>query len=292
MFKIVNKLIVSKDVKRLNISAPEVARCCLPGQFVMVQAHEHSAAIPLAIVEADSGKGLITLIFQEQGKATRELGELPIHGDIYWVMGPLGTPASIDHYGTVLCVATDVGTAPLVAICRALKKEGNRVVGVMGGKTRKEILLESQWRVACHKVIIATEDGSFDRKGKVSKVVGDIMKKEDIHRIYAIGPTEMLEELAGLTSQQGVPLRVFIYTPMACGVGICGSCRTEVGHKIVLPCEHGPEFDGQMVNYQQLKIQRKNLEVAQKLGAERVTPRSESGLSGFWAKLIGTPDDQ
>ena len=292
MFKLLNKLIISRDVKRLEILAPDIARRAKPAQFVMMAAEEKSEWVPLAIADADAAKGTISVIFREQGAATRHLGELSVPGTIFAVVGPLGRPAVIETHGTVVAVSTGIGTAAMLPLCRALRKGSNRVIGVIGAKTKKDVLLESQMRLACHKIFIATEDGSFDRKGKPRQVLEDVLKKEDVALVYAAGSTEMMEEMAVLTKARGISLRVLLYTPMVCGVGICGSCRTEVDRQIVLTCQHGPVFDGHKVNYENLKIRWQTFVAAREAGAQQLAQERAKGFGGFWSRLMEDTEEK
>ncbi len=254
MFKIVNKQILAHDVKRIEIQVESIAKRVKPGQFVIVIPTEDSEWIPLTVVKADPKQGVISLIFQEVGLTTRQLGAIPINDNVYSLIGPLGQPARIEKFGLVICVATGVGIAQILPICQALKSVGNKVIGVMGAKTKRSLILESQMRLTCHKLFISTNDGSFERRGLATDIVKELLDKEKINLIYAIGTIEMLKEVCCLTSLRSIKTLVQLNPIMLCGTGICGSCQLKVKNKIVLACQEGVEFDGHAVDYSDLQI--------------------------------------
>ena len=258
MFTVVNKQIIGDDVKRLDISAETIARRVQPGQFVMVIPRENGEWIPLPVVESDSRKGTITVLFQEQSAATQQLAALPIKETIYAIMGPLGQPtACTKKVGLVVCVGTGLGVAQLLPMARHLAKLGNKVVGVIGAKTQRELLLESQMRLACYKIYTATNETSIERKHAEIGIVKQLLDQQPINLVYAAGRVEMMQAVAEMTKSKKIPLFVQIYPTMCCGAGFCGSCRLRVNHKTVLACEDGPEFDGHKIDFTDLHIRLK-----------------------------------
>jgi ferredoxin/flavodoxin---NADP+ reductase len=256
MFKITNKLILGKDTKKLEIFAPLIARKARPGQFVMVMPEEYGGAIPLAVAETDPSRGSIVLIFQETGPVTKQLGEMPINESIFAIVGPLGNPATIEKFGTVVCVATGVGIAQILPVCRALKDCGNKVLVVLGAQTRGKLMLEPQIRMACHRLFIATEDGSFERRGQATDIIADLLEKEEVGMVYAIGSVVMMEKVCALTQMRGIKTFIQVTSGISCGTGICASCRIAVGGETVLACQKGPEFDGHAVDFAMLKVRK------------------------------------
>src|SRR6185503_9803733 len=166
-YKITNKQLINQDLKRLEIAAPDIARKFLPGQFVMVAPVKDSHHVPFVIVH-------------EVGTATRQLGALSINHEIHLIQGPLGVPAQIDKYGLVVCIATGIGAAQILPICRALKKAGNKVIGIVGAKTKRAMMLESQMRIVCDEIYITTNDGSYERKGLATEVLQKLLEKMSV----------------------------------------------------------------------------------------------------------------
>lgn len=253
MFKIVNRLILGKDIKRLDIEAPHIAQSFSPGQFVMVCAEEGVKWLALTIMEADSRRGLISLIFNEQGQATKVLGEMPIGSELYSITGPFGSIREPKQRGTVICVATGVSAAQILPICRAYARAGNKVIGVLGAATRSEMILEPQMRIACHKILMTTEDGSYQRRGKAQDVVRELLDQENVGLVYCCGDVAMMNDVAQITAKKKILNLIQVHTVMSCGRGICGSCRVKIDQKLVLACEEGPEFDGHQMDFAYLE---------------------------------------
>ena len=253
MFKIVNRLILGKDIKRLDIEAPSIAQSFSFGQFVMVCPDEGSKWIPLTVVESDTRRGLISVIFKETGLATRNLGSMSIDDKLFSVAGPFGAIKEPKQVGVVVCVATGVSAAQLLPICRAYNRAGNKVIGVIGAVTKAEMILEPQMRITCHKIFLTTEDGSYQQQGKAQDVVKELLSQEDVKLVYSIGDTDMMREVAQMTAKEKIPNLIQVHTVMSCGRGICGSCRVKVNRELALACEEGPEFDGHMMDFEYLR---------------------------------------
>ena len=249
MFEVINKQILAENIKRIDILAPDIASKALPGQFVKICPEESDESIPLTISDYDAVRGIITLIFQEDGRTTGKLGSLPIGESVFSILGPLGKAADIEKKGRVVCVATGIGTAQILPICRALKKAGNKVVGIIGAKTKSKLMLEAQLRIACDKIFITTEDGSYVRRGLATEALKEVIGKEKIDLVYAIGNPQMMEAVCSITKKQKIKTLVQLKPIMVDCVGMCGSCRVKVGGKTVMACTDGPEFDGHKVDF-------------------------------------------
>lgn len=258
--KIVHKQLLAQDIKRIDLASPAIAVKVQAGQFVMVTPKALGKAIPMTVVDADERKGIISLIVHEVGEATRLLGDLSIGQEVASLMGPLGVPASIDKHGLVVCVATGIGAAQILPICRALKKKGNKIIGVIGAKSKKVLMLESQMRVVCDEIFITTNDGSYERKGLASTVLKELLDKYQVNAVYAIGSLEMMEAASVMTQGKNIPLQVTLNTYMQNGLGLCGSCRVKVGAETKLACIEGPGFDGHKVDFKDLSRRMKSCE--------------------------------
>ena len=260
MYKIIHKQLIAQDIKKIDVSAPAIAARALPGQFVMVTplAGEHN--IPLTIADSDERRSFVSLIVHETGPTSRKLGVLSIGESLYQMVGPLGRGAQMDKYGLVICVATGIGAAQILPVCRGLKKKGNKVIGIIGAKSKKVLMLESQMRVVCDDVFITTNDGSYERRGLASELLRELLNKYTVHRVYAIGSVEMMQAASQMTKERNIPLRVTLNPYMVNGLGLCGSCRVKVDGHIRLACTDGPEFNGHMVDYQDLSQRMNALE--------------------------------
>lgn len=251
---IVQKQALASDVKRLDIRAPQIARKILPGQYVMVQPTSRSEAIPLSIVETDVARDLISVVFQEVGKITRQLGDLRIDDEICHILGPLGQPAEIKKLGTVVCVTSGLGATQILPICRAYQKMGNKVIGITGAKTRRLVMLEPQLRLTCHKVFIATNDGSYMRRGLATDILRDFLQQEKVDGVYAVGSVDLMHSACLMTGPLQIPTRVSLTPMILDATGMCGACRVKVSGQTIFACVDGPEFDGHRVDFEDLKI--------------------------------------
>ena len=287
MFPIVNKQILAHDIKRIAVSAELIARKAKPGQFVMVVTEEGGEWIPLSIVETDPARGQITLIIQEIGPATRLLGGLPINGEIPSIIGPLGRPVPIQKKGLVICAASGIGTAQLLPVCRALKEAGNKVIGVIGARTKKQLVLEAQMRIACQKIFIATKDGSYERRGMASELVKELLDKEKIQQIYTVGPADMMKNIVQMAGARAVPVGVLLNPVMLCGNGICGSCRVKVNNETVLACRQGPYFSGDQVDFDDLKVRMSAYKSTTESSSDDGEATDAAPVSRLWSELFG-----
>ncbi len=242
---------LAPGIKLFEVENPYIAEKALPGQFIVVIAHEKGERIPLTIVDTDKEKGTFTMIFQEVGKTTKYLGTCLNEGDeIPHVIGPLGRPSEIENFGTVIGVGGGVGIAPLYPIIRALKEKGNTIISIIGARTKELLILEDWVRKVSDEVYITTDDGSYGRKGFVSDVLKELLESgRKIDRVIAIGPTIMMKVCADVTRPFGVKTIVSLNPIMVDGTGMCGACRVEVGGETKFACVDGPEFDGHEVNF-------------------------------------------
>jgi len=257
--KIVSKKQLSQDVFTAQIEAPLIAQARSPGQFVIISINnEYAERIPLTIADADAGKGTIRLIWQRVGKTTAELADLQVGDEIANVSGPLGRPTHIENFGTVVCVGGGIGIAPLLPIARALKEAGNKIISVLGARSKNLLILEDEFRQISDELIVTTDDGSYGRKALVTEPLKEVCQRHSKpDRAFVIGPAIMMKFCAEVTRQFNVPIQVSLNTIMVDGTGMCGGCRVEIDGKPKFVCVDGPEFDGHKVNFD-LMIKRLN----------------------------------
>mgnify|MGYP005846290653 CR=1 FL=1 len=254
MNQILEKQVLSDVTKLTVVAAPAVARKAQAGQFVIVRIHEHSERIPLTIADYDRNAGTITLIFQEVGKSTIEMGTLEVGDHFATVVGPLGQPTEIENFGTVVCIGGGVGIAPIFPITRALKEAGNTVISIIGARTRDYLFWEDRMRAVSDELIVCTDDGTYGRKALVTEPLKELLESRPdvIKRVWAIGPTVMMKFVSLTTQPYGVPTIVSLNTIMVDGTGMCGGCRVELTTGPQFVCVDGPEFDGHKVNWDNL----------------------------------------
>ena len=252
MNKIVRKEQFSEKVFLFEIEAPLIAKSRKAGNFVIVRVGKKGERMPLTIAAADIEKGTITLVVQMVGLSSKKLCALNEGDYVTDVVGPLGNPTKIEKYGTVVCAGGGLGVAPMLPIIQALKAAGNRVLSVMAGRSKDLIILEDKVRESSDEVIIMTDDGSYGEKGVVTVGMEKFFEQEHVDKVFAIGPPIMMK-FSNLTAQKhNIPCEVSLNTIMVDGTGMCGACRLTIGGKTKFVCIDGPEFDGALVDWDEM----------------------------------------
>ncbi|MBN2233324.1 MAG: sulfide/dihydroorotate dehydrogenase-like FAD/NAD-binding protein [Deltaproteobacteria bacterium] len=268
MNRIIAKAEYSRDpaVKMMEIEAPAIARKAKGGQFIVLRVSETGERIPLTIADTDVDRGTVTIVFQEVGKTTADLGRLEEGDEILDFIGPLGQPTHMDNYGAVLCIAGGIGIAPVHNIIRELKRHGNRVITIMGARTQDLLFWEDKMRAVSDEVHVTTDDGSYGRKGLVTAVEQELLEADrdarDISLVIGIGPPIMMKFVAKTSEPFGVKTLVSLNSIMVDATGMCGACRVTVGGKTRFVCVDGPEFDGHQVDFDEL-MQRQRMYLEQ-----------------------------
>lgn len=253
MNKIVRKVQFSENVFMFEIEAPLIAKSRKAGNFVIVRVDSKGERMPLTIADADIAKGTITLVVQKVGLSSQKLCNLNEGDMIADLVGPLGNPTHIENFGTVICAGGGVGVAPMLPIIKALKAAGNRVLSVLAGRNKDLIILEDEVRKYSDEVIIMTDDGSYGEKGVVTVGIEKLINQEPvINKVFAIGPPIMMKFCCLLTQKYNIPTDVSLNTIMVDGTGMCGACRLTIGGKTKFVCIDGPEFDGALVDWDEM----------------------------------------
>ena len=277
MYTILDKKVLSPGVKQVVVSAPLIARKARPGEFVILRVDKNGERIPLTIADFDRQAGTVTLIFQEVGATTRRLGQLETGDALSDLAGPLGKPTHIEKMGTVVCVGGGIGIAPIYPIARGMKEAGNRVISILGARTRELLILEQEMKAVSDVVYITTDDGSYGRRGLVTDVLQELLDSgEPIAEVIAIGPVVMMRAVAETTRPYGVKTIVSLNPIMVDGTGMCGGCRVSVGGQTKFACVDGPEFDGHQVDFAGL-MARQRMYVEQEKYADNQTYQKEGG---------------
>ncbi len=252
MNKIIRKEQFSEKVFLFEIEAPLIAKSRKAGNFVIVRVGKKGERMPLTIAGADIQKGTITIVVQQVGLSSKKLCMLNEGDYVTDVVGPLGNPTHIENFGTVVCAGGGLGVAPMLPIIQALKAAGNRVLSVMAGRSKDLIILEDKVRESSDEVIIMTDDGSYGEKGVVTVGIEKFIEQEHVDKVFAIGPPIMMK-FSNLTAQKhNIPCEVSLNTIMVDGTGMCGACRLTIGGKTKFVCIDGPEFDGALVDWDEM----------------------------------------
>ncbi len=270
MYEITEKIELAHTVYQYKVRAPQIAKKRKAGQFVILRMNEGGERIPLTIVGSD--EETITLIFQEVGKSTNIMGSMGEGDKILDVVGPLGMPTHIENFGTAVCIGGGIGTAPVVPIAEALKEAGNTVYSIIGARTKDLLICEKEMEEASDKLYITTDDGSYGHHGFVTQVLQKFIDDgcaPDF--VLGVGPVPMMRAVAEVTRPHNIHTMVSLNPIMVDGTGMCGACRVTIGGEIKFVCVDGPEFDGHLVDYEELINRNRSYLKEEKMAVEEYT---------------------
>ncbi len=270
-FEIVTREDFSDVTYLLEVRHPLMAKAAKPGQFVIVMLNEHGERIPLTIADFDRNKGTITLVIQAVGKTTRQMqAECKVGTKLYGMVGPMGIPTEISHAKKVVCVGGGLGVAPVFPQARGYKEAGAYVIGVLGFRNKDLVFWEDKFRAVCDELILCTNDGSVGMKGFVTDGIKVALAgHNDIDEVVAIGPPVMMKACAEATRAAKIKTMVSVNPIMVDGTGMCGGCRVKVGDKVKFACVDGPDFDGHLVDFDDLMVRLSRYTKVEKEAHER-----------------------
>jgi ferredoxin/flavodoxin---NADP+ reductase len=269
MFKILGAAQIAPGIKRFVIEAPRIAKKHEAGQFLILRLDEHGERIPLTIESADAERGTISIVVQAVGKTTYQLNALNAGDLIQDVVGPLGKASEIKNFGTVVIVGGGVGTALAYPTTVALKRAGNRILTILGGRNRDLVILEDEMRATSDVLFVTTDDGSYGQTGLVTDKLRELITGEArIAMVLAVGPVPMMKAVADLTRDKDIRTVVSLNPIMIDGTGMCGGCRVLVAGKSQFACVDGPEFDAHDVNFEVLMQRNRMYREAEKRSLE------------------------
>lgn len=259
MHTIIDKEMMTERTWHMRVEAPLIARKCRAGQFLILRIHEKGERIPLTIADWDREAGTIDIFFQEIGASTELLARLEVGDKILDFVGPLGNPTHVEKLdGTFVMVGGGFGIAAGYPVARAFKEAGNRVVAVLGAKTRELLICEDMLKEVCDEVLVATNDGSYGSQGMVSDVLQGILDKgERVALVYPVGPPIMMKVISQMTLPLKLKTVVSLNSVMVDGTGMCGSCRVTVAGKTRFVCSEGIDFDGHDVDWDEMMSRQK-----------------------------------
>ena len=255
--KILTKKVLTEamgtKVTQIEIASPEIARKVKAGQFVVLMVSEEGERIPLTVVDKDEKKGLIILIFQEVGLTTRLLGKMEPGNSLYALTGPMGHATEIKKYGKVIVVGGGVGIAEIYPVARAFKEAGNHITTILGARNKDLLIMEEELRRASDEIYIATDDGSYARKGFTTDILEELLAKGKYDLVYSVGPIPMMKRSAEVTKKFNTKTIVSLNALMVDATGMCGCCRVTIGNEVKFSCVDGPEFDAHAVDWDELE---------------------------------------
>ena len=253
MFNIIDRQTLGPKIQFALMDAPMIAKKAEAGQFVIVRCTEKGERIPLTIADYDRKAGTVSLVFQELGKTTHQLGQLKKGDQLLDLLGPQGNPTEIENFGNVVVIGGGIGIAPVYPLARRLKEAGNHVTSIIGYRSKEHVFWEDKMKSVSDDLIVATNDGSYGKKGFVTDMLKELFdKKMKIDRVFAIGPAVMMKAVVDMTRGPRIKTIVSLNSLMVCGMGMCGACRVTVDNKTKFTCMDGPDFDGHRVDFEEL----------------------------------------
>jgi len=270
-FEIVAREDLSPATFLLEVRHPLMAKAARPGQFVIVMSHAEGERIPLTIADYDQERGTVTLVIQAVGKTTREMQQrCGVGSTLYGLVGPMGVPSPIGHARKVVCVGGGLGVAPIYPQARGFKEAGAYVIGVLGFRSKDLVFWEDKFRSCCDELILCTDDGSAGIKGLVTEGIRQAVEKHaDIDEVVAIGPPIMMKGCAEATRPHGIKTIVSLNPIMVDGTGMCGGCRVKIGDEVKFACVDGPDFDGHLVDFEDLMTRLRRYKNEEQVALER-----------------------
>lgn len=276
---------LAPEINLLKLKVPLITKKAKAGQFVVLRINEEGERIPMSITDLDPETGVLTIIFQEVGKSTAHLATLKRGDRLADVVGPLGVPTHIEKFGTCVCVGGGIGIAPIHFVTKALKQAGNKVISIIGARSKNLLILEEEMKNLSDELMISTDDGSYGHKGFVTDLLTQLLssQKEEVKFIMAIGPVIMMKAVCGVTGPRGINTVVSLNPVMVDGTGMCGACRVTVGGKTKFACVDGPDFDGLQVDFDELIKRQAMYQKQEKLAMQRFEKmcgaQTEGGVS-------------
>ncbi len=256
--EIVEKRDLAPSLTLFKLYVPDIAKKVKAGQFVVLRVDDYAERIPLTVAEYNREEGLITVIFQAVGSSTQKMAKFEKGQALLDVVGPLGKPSHIEKFGTVVCVGGGVGVAPVLPIAKALFEAGNKVISIIGARTKEMLILEDEMKAVSTELYVTTDDGSYGHHGFVTDVLKQIIAKgEKIAEVVGIGPVIMMKAVCDVTKPHNIRTIVSLNTIMVDGTGMCGCCRATIGGETKFVCVDGPEFDGHQVEFKELIARQK-----------------------------------
>lgn len=278
MHKVVRKERLNPEICLVEFEAPEIAASAGAGQFIILRIDEPGERFPLTIYDLDRSKGTVTVVCQAVGVSTKKLCALEAGGQIADVAGPLGHAAETKNIGKVICIGGGVGTAEAYPIARAYKQDGNDVTVIIGSRNKGLVICENEIRGFCDKVYVTTDDGSYGRKGFVTDVLKELIDKDHYDLVYAIGPIPMMKKVAEVTRPKSIKTLVSLNSIMIDGTGMCGGCRVRYNKESKFTCVDGPEFDGHLVDFEDLMKRQGRYKDKEKAALEQYDGKCRIGL--------------
>ncbi|MFH1847497.1 MAG: sulfide/dihydroorotate dehydrogenase-like FAD/NAD-binding protein [Candidatus Omnitrophota bacterium] len=278
MHRIIQKKQLNPEICLLEIKAEDIASVACPGQFIILRIDEQGERFPLTLYDWDREKGTVTIVCQAIGVSTKKLCSLEIGDFILDIAGPLGHAADLKAAGKVICIGGGVGTAEAYPIAKAMKENGNDVTVIIGARTKELVLCENEIRQFCDKTYVTTDDGSYGQKGFVTDILKDLLARDKYDLVFAIGPIVMMKMVSLMTKEKRIKTLVSLNSVMIDGTGMCGGCRVKYNNESKFTCVDGPEFDGHLVDFDDLTRRQGRYKDKEKIALDHYEEKCRLGL--------------
>jgi len=278
MQKILRKKQLNPEISLIELEHKDLAMAANPGQFVVMRINETGERFPLTIYDINCEKGTVTVVCQAIGVSTRKLCALNQGDSILDVVGPLGHATKVKNIGKVICIGGGVGTAEAYPIAKAMQREGNDVTVIIGARTKDIVICEQEMKEFCEKVYVATDDGSYGRKGFVTDILRELLQKDTYDLVFAIGPLIMMKMVSEMTKAKSIKTLVSLNAIMIDGTGMCGGCRVQYNGETKFTCVDGPEFDGHLVDFDDVMRRQGRFKDKEKKSLDRYEKKCRIGL--------------
>lgn len=289
MYKILEGRFLCPDIKLFKIHAPLVARKQKAGQFIILRVNDQGERIPLTIAGSDPDEGSVTIIVQGIGKTTKLLNSLSTGDMVRDVVGPLGKASEVEDFGTAVVIGGGVGTAIAYPTSKALKEAGNKVISIVGARTKELVILEEEMKAISDEFYITTDDGTYGDKGLVTDRLAALIKAgHRIDYVLAIGPVPMMAAVAETTRAHGIKTVVSLNAIMVDGTGMCGGCRVNINGKAEFACVDGPEFDAHQVDFRLLMQRIVMYRDMEKVSLQRFEETGSGEVAQHQCKLLNS----
>ncbi|MHA1995020.1 MAG: sulfide/dihydroorotate dehydrogenase-like FAD/NAD-binding protein [Candidatus Hodarchaeales archaeon] len=279
-FEILKKEEFVPNFYKLDIAVPGIAKKAKAGQFILVMVDKQSEKIPLTLLDWDEEKGTISFIVQELGLSTSKMAFMEEGDSFYSIVGPLGEPAYLENFGTVVLGGGCYGVGAVFPIAKGLKALGNYVITIIEAKNENLLYYEEEYKTVSDEVILVTTDGSKGERGHIYDVLDNMIEvqKRKIDHIKVIGCNVMMSKVSKLTKEKGaIPTYATVTTIMVDGTGMCGSCRLSYDGKTKFACVDGPEFDAHKIDWDELiQVRNTSYITEETLGLQNFSPECRS----------------
>ena len=265
-YKILSKRLLCPNTYHFTIDAPLIAKKIERGQFLIIRPHILSERIPLSVCGWDREQGSVNIVVSAVGKTTTQINAME-KGDFFEdVVGPLGErsilPSSI---GTCVVIGGGYGTGAIIPTAKDMKALGNKVIGIVGARNQESLIMIPELSLACDEVLITTNDGSSGLQGFVTDALKQVLEREKVIYVLAVGPVPMMKAVSEMTRSLKINTYVSLNAIMVDGTGMCGACRVTVGGETKFACFHGPDFDGHKVDFENLTKRQKMFAAQEKM---------------------------